>query len=332
VAPAISARLNGQVVKTVTLGGKLEGEVVDQMFIPLAGRVSGSEFVISLIAEDDHGASDPADVSLQWGGAAEPERKVNLFVLAVGVSKYFKEPPRNLDFAAKDADDIVAQLLAQQESGLYRAVEVQALTDDDASLPGILGGLRWLYQRVGEGDVAVVFFAGHGEDEGIDYYFLPHDVEIRTSADLMASALSKSLLVTQLRAIYNKGAKVLAFIDTCYSGAQGADTGTRAGLPADVNKLALELASAENGVVVFTSSTGREEAYEHPQWKNGAFTEALLEALSGKAATPDRRYVSISDLKRYVPQRVKELTGGKQSPQVFNETRLEVDAPIFVVR
>jgi uncharacterized caspase-like protein len=148
----------------------------------------------------------------------------------------------------------------------------------------------------------------------------------------MASGLSKSLVVTQLRAIYNKGAKVLAFIDTCYSGAQGVDTGTRAGLPADVSKLALDLASAENGVVVFTSSTGREVAYEDPEWENGAFTEALLEALSGKAVTPGRRHVSIGDLKRYIPERVKELTDGKQTPQVFNETRLEVDAPIFVVQ
>jgi WD40 repeat protein len=156
VAPEISARLNGQVVRTVTLDGKLEGDVIDQIIIPIAGRVSGSEFVISLLAEDDHGASDPAEVALKWGGATAPDKKVNLFVLAVGVSDYAKEPPRDLDYAAKDANDIIAALLAQQGSGLYRDVEVQALTDVDASLPGILGGLRWLYQHVDDGDVAIV--------------------------------------------------------------------------------------------------------------------------------------------------------------------------------
>jgi hypothetical protein len=30
--------------------------------------------------------------------------------------------------------------------------------------------------------------------------------------------------------------------------------------------------------------------------------------------------------------RVRELTDGAQTPQVWNETKLEVDAPIFVVR
>ncbi len=181
---------------------------------------------------------------------------------------------------------------------------------------------------MGEGDVAIMFFAGHGIDEGFDYYFLPHSVEIRTGAQLGATGLGKSMLLAQLGAIYNKGAKVLAFIDTCYSGAQ--PEGARAGLPADVDKLAAELASAGNGIVVFTSSTGREVAYEDPRWQNGAFTEALLEALAGKAK-PGDRHLSLSDLKRYLPGRVKELTDGKQTPQVYNETKLEIDAPIFVL-
>jgi hypothetical protein len=42
--------------------------------------------------------------------------------------------------------------------------------------------------------------------------------------------------------------------------------------------------------------------------------------------------VSISDLKRYLRERVEELTGGKQRPQVYNETKLEIDAPIFMAQ
>ena len=311
------------------LGGALAGEVFDQISLPLAGRVAGAEFVVTLVAEDDHGASDPASVTLTWEGASAAQKKVALYVLAVGVSDYASEPPRDLDYAAKDADDLVRELLRQKELGLYRDVQVQALTDKDASLLDILGGLDWLRQQVSEGDVAIVFFAGHGIDEGFDYYFLPHSVEIRTGAQLGATGLGKSMLLAQLGAIYNKGAKVLAFIDTCYSGAQ--PEGARAGLPADVDKLASDLASAGNGIVVFTSSTGREVAYEDPGWQNGAFTEALLEALAGKAK-PGDRHLSLSDLKRYLPDRVKELTDGKQTPQVYNETKLEIDAPIFVLR
>ena len=46
-------------------------------------------------------------------------------------------------------------------------------------------------------------------------------------------------------------------------------------------KLANELASAERGVVVFTSSTGRQFSLERPEWSNGAFTKALVESFRG---------------------------------------------------
>ena len=43
--------------------------------------------------------------------------------------------------------------------------------------------------------------------------------------------------------------------------------------------------AAATGVIVLTSSTGREIWRESPDWKHGAFTLAALEALDGKANT-----------------------------------------------
>jgi hypothetical protein len=37
-------------------------------------------------------------------------------------------------------------------------------------------------------------------------------------------------------------------------------------------------------------------------------------------------------LKRYLRERVEQLTEGKQTPQVYNETKLEIDAPIFMLQ
>ena len=136
------------------------------------------------------------------------------------------------------------------------------------------------------------------------------------------------MLLDELTAIYQKGTKVLTFLDTCYAGAVGGNTRD---LAADIDLFAAELASAENGVVVFTSSKATQVAKEDASWGNGAFTEALLELLSGKVA-PGHKYVSISDLKRYLRKRVQELTGGQQTPEVYNETKLEVDAPIFMIQ
>ena len=43
-----------------------------------------------------------------------------------------------------------------------------------------------------------------------------------------------------------------------------------------MKKLLNDLASAENGVVVFSSSTGRQFSIEDAKWRNGAFTKARI--------------------------------------------------------
>jgi hypothetical protein len=65
------------------------------------------------------------------------------------------------------------------------------------------------------------------------------------------------------------GGKKIFFFDTCYSGAvlPGKTTNTQA----NVDKFANDLKAAENGIVVFTSSTGNELSLERDEWNNGAF-------------------------------------------------------------
>jgi len=47
----------------------------------------------------------------------------------------------------------------------------------------------------------------------------------------------------------------------------------------DISSVINELASAENGAVVFSSATGRQYALESLEWGNGAFTKGLVEGL-----------------------------------------------------
>ena len=50
-----------------------------------------------------------------------------------------------------------------------------------------------------------------------------------------------------------------------------------------------------------------------PAWNNGAFTKALVEGIRGGAAyRGDKITVNMLDL--YISERVKELTGGRQTP------------------
>ncbi len=73
-------------------------------------------------------------------------------------------------------------------------------------------------------------------------------------------------------------------------------------------------AKAENGAIVFLSSTALQYSLEKDEWNNGAFTKAIVEGLSGKADYAGKGKITIKMLDLYISERVKELTGGKQSP------------------
>jgi uncharacterized caspase-like protein len=249
-----------------------------------------------------------------------------LYLLSIGVSQYGQNPPQDLRFAAKDAKDF-ATLLLGQEDGLYGEVKPMVLCDGDADFAAIIGGLRWLRENVRERDMVMLFLAGHGAAPGGDYFFLPHDVDARTQDDLAVSAVRRDQLRGGLRALNQAGAKVLAFIDSCHAGAAFEQTRS---LEPDLDQLAAELASAENGVVVFTAGTGRELAWEAPDWGNGAFTRALLDALGGAAGGDG--HVRVSDLQRYLPRRVRELTGNRQNPRIYVPFQALLEAPIALLR
>jgi hypothetical protein len=98
--------------------------------------------------------------------------------------------------------------------------------------------------------------------------------------------------------------------DTSFSGGVHASEPTQP----DVDKLANELASAETGIIVFSSSTGREFSFESSEWQRSAFTKALLEAFKGGADFEHNGTISIAELEIYLSRRVKELSSGQQHP------------------
>ena len=68
-----------------------------------------------------------------------------------------------------------------------------------------------------------------------------------------------------------------------------------------------------------TQSSGREFAYETAEIKNGVFTSALLQGLSGAADADKDGRVRVSELRDYVGRRVRELTAGQQNPTMRRE-------------
>lgn len=292
--------------------------------VPLdLSQVQGEEAIVTVQGVNRHGYGPPAELVLRLAGDAfRPfDTAPKLYVLAVGVSSYV-DASLNLLYAAKDAADM-ADLLATQEGGLYREVEIRLLRDEDATREAIRDALFWLEEEVTANDVAKIFIAGHGiNDNTGELYFTPHDVNVDAlrRTGLAASEIVRTISYLQGRVIY--------FMDACHSG--NLEVVRRSVGGVDLNRHIQDLSAAETGAVVFSSAAGSQFALESPAWGNGAFTLAVLEGLRGKADFNGDGAVSMNELNLYVSERVKELTQNQQTPVLQRPGSIR-DFPLAVV-
>lgn len=265
---------------------------------------------LSFIVETREASSPPSSVKLLWtgprrdgGGALLP----NLHVLAIGVSRY-RLSALNLTYAAKDAEDF-AHTLRQQEGKAYGKIEISLLTDNEATLPRLKEELQRIKANASPFDASIIFMAGHGVDDAQGrYFFLPHDAD---PGKLDASALSYADIRGALAALPGK---VMFFIDTCRSGAALGGSVDRS--VSDTTRIVNDLKSGENGIIVFASSAGHQVSHESAAWGNGAFTKAVIEGMAGSADLLKRGYATAAMLQVYVGDRVRDLTGGAQTPAI----------------
>ncbi len=275
---------------------------------------------VSLIVENKYAASEPATIRLRWKGARASVKKPTLYILAIGVGKFDNPSIPPLKYAHQDALDLVELLKGQKNKGLYDDIQIKLL--EESRKDEILEGLKWINKQTTQEDIAIVALSGHGyNDEKGDYYFIPRDIDPN---NIQSTAVPYQNLKETMSTLLGKA---LFFIDTCHAGnVMGKQSGV-----ADVNRIANDLSSSENGVIVFTASTGTQKSLENPRWKNGAFTEALLEGLKGRANYHKDKKISTKELDLYLSERVMELTNGRQTPTTAIPQTI-ISFPIVFVR
>jgi TPR repeat protein/uncharacterized caspase-like protein/WD40 repeat protein len=320
----VDALLDGRPVETRGMA-RFEGKGEEQRSVNVP--VPRRNVDIALIARSGDLTSDAARLRLTFAGEAPPEEllKPKLYALVIGISDYADANLR-LGLAAKDARDF-ARSLQTLKGGMYGDVVVRLATDHEVTRASVVDNLEWLEKQVTSRDVGLVFLAGHGfTDERQNYWFLPADAR---PDRLRSMAVSKDDLRRTLQVL---AGKALFFLDTCHAGQAVVDGATRRGIGrVDINGVVNELAAAENGVVTFASSTGRELALERADWGNGAFTKAILEGLfEGRADLLHKGTITLSQLDAYVADRVKDLTGGVQHPIMIRPATVP-DFPIALV-
>ncbi len=242
------------------------------------------------------GMSDNLEVTY-----AEPVPRPTLYVLAAGIDGY-KDQNLKLSCAVRDATEL-EKTFRDRSKALFD-VQAKVLRDREATQAGLLAGLAWLKTNMKPHDLAVIFYAGHGEkDARGSFYLLPQDVDM---SRLETTGISGEVLRENLAALPGK---VLLLLDACHSGAIGRV----------INDLARDLAGDDSGVVVMCAALGNEKAGEAEG--HGYFCKALIEALGGGGPKNGRDgCVYLHHLEQYVMDRVPELSQDEQHATMAKPT------------
>jgi WD40 repeat protein len=280
---------------------------VDKGKSTFAGRVTltlqPEDTTVTLVAYEDERASEPVSIRLRWDGARPGQVALpRLRALFVGVDGYTSSSLGKLKYARKDAKDLAA-FFTSHETKSYGKVEAKVL--QDAKREDVLAGLDWLQKGSEQGDVNLLFLAGHGATIDQEFYFMAADSDPNKAR---STAVSTDDIQ---RAIRRRKGTMVVMLDACRS---GAGTDTSGGSPVDMNRAPNELGDKATGVLLYASASGRQYSYERAEWENGAFTKAIIEGLSGMADIDKNGFVESDELDYYVRRRVTEMTKGQQVP------------------
>jgi hypothetical protein len=251
-------------------------------------------------------------------------QKPDLYALAVGVSKY-SQPAYSLQYAAKDAQDLLTALDEPDGKKVYASIHVKSITDAEATREGILQAARDFLSQAKIDDRVLVFFAGHGLlDARAGYFFATTDLDFEKPEERGLSFEQMEGLLQETPARHR-----LMLVDTCAAGETDEDEVARkaGNLPAGTMVASRGYtvkggAKKESGASVIGSSSGVEYAFESAELKNGVFTAALLETLRGKDVNGQLLWADnmpVDLLEQSVREKVLQRSGGRQHP-VARET------------
>lgn len=327
---ALKVRVDG--ILSSVKGRNLKLDSIQEMDIPVPEK----NVSIILSAENRHGKSDPITINVNRSSkmqAQAPMQKFEkLYVLSIGISNY--PSPRDLPLASKDARDFVNTMKKQEGGGIYGSIIIKSLLNEEATRKNILDGLQWIYSNVKEKDAGVVFIAGHGDNIGSKYFFVPagnnvfpEKNEVKSQADFETWKNTKavSLWVSGdeiSEALHNIRGRAIFLLDTCHSGAL-TNSITAGNITGTANSM-----RDEKSVIAFLSSTSKQVSLEGEGSDNGVFTSALIKGLNGEADFDKSGLIHPSYLKGFITKTVSKLTNGEQKPVGLDHG---IDDPIAIV-
>jgi uncharacterized caspase-like protein len=280
--------------------GKAEGE------FPIL--VPPHDSTLEIYAENEFGAGESATLDLKWrgphvGDADSPHR---VYALAVGIGVFDDKQVPRLSYPQKDAADFVRALKRQEgPERAFTMVSAKVIEEANASRKAIRDGLKWLVNSVGREDIGVLFLAGHGfEGKDSNFYYFPHNGNVQRLKD---TAIVQDEVMKTLKDI--RGYSIL-FIDTCHAAKVGGQH-----ISISIDGAINAVHNQSKATFIYAAAEGEEDSIESVEWKNGAFTHAVVDGLDGGAAA-DKKHPTIttSMLESFIKRTVRDMTGGRQEP------------------
>lgn len=286
--------------------------------LPLSGETTSLEVPIATLPETRWIAVrvvDAAGLTSRVVSLPTKPQKANpagrLVVLSVGVDEFSDPRLQNLSFAESDATRF-ADGVRTRGLDRHRSVSLDLLPPESDLREALPDKLRRLSRELGPEDTLMIFLASHGVAEGDRFYLAQGNSRVD---DLPGTALELSDLAKSMAGI---SARVLIFVDACHAGGAG------------TNDAAFAALSGEGAAfAVIAASKGRQPSLESAALGGGAFTSALLRALSGDAADFDGNgTMELVELYAVLKRDVVNATKGRQTPWIAR-TGFVGEVPVF---
>lgn len=235
-------------------------------------------------------------------------RKPNLAIISIGIDYSGNSDISHLDFTDEDAKDFQTKLLSQKSR--FKSINNKLLTTKLATTSDSLNDLfskftigNNEYTNLTDSDVLILFLSSHGEIDGGKWEIPCSNYNAFGEGEIDFKDIKLRLNALKC--------KKIIFVDACHSGdIKGA------------KKEEITFETIADDMIIFSSSSSVQSSTEHNDWKNGAWTEAIIEAFENPnipSNKENKNELTVFELEEYLEKRVPELAQSKgtfQNPLV----------------
>lgn len=266
--------------------------------------------------------------------AAEPVKETVHFI-GIGINE-FADSRRNLQWCVKDIRDLALKFKEKYGNNII----IDTLFDENVTLSKVQA-IKQKLLKTNINDKVIIAYSGHGLlSKQYDYFLSSYNVNFSNPE---INGIAYEEIESLLDSIPAR--KKLLLLDACHSGEvdkdemiaiqkaknQTGNKGLSMNRGSEDETVEIKTVGLQNsfelmqslfvnvgkgtGTTIISAAGGVQFAQERDDLENGVFTFSLLEALN------KNKTIKVSELKKYVGERVEQLTKGLQKPTTRNELK-----------